>query len=61
MTQGYAIDKPNAKLMGVCSGFANWTGWNVLAVRLGLVGLTAFVFGPIAIVAYLIVGWVAAR
>lgn len=59
MTQGFAIDRRNAKLMGVCAGFANSTGWNVLAIRIGLVALTLFALGPIAILAYLIIGWAA--
>jgi phage shock protein C len=59
MNQGFALDRNNAKLMGVCAGFANWTGWNVLAVRLGLAVLTLFVLGPVAILAYILVGWVA--
>ena len=59
MTDSYALDKPNAKLMGVCAGFARWSGWNLLGIRLGLVVLTLFVFGPAAIIAYLVIGWVA--
>ncbi|TIX51450.1 envelope stress response membrane protein PspC [Alteraurantiacibacter aquimixticola] len=37
-------DKQNAKLMGVCSGIADYTGVNALWVRLGalmMIGLTA--------------------
>ena len=59
MTQTFTLDRSNAKLMGVCAGFASWTGWNVLAVRIGLVALTFFALGPVAILAYLIVGWAA--
>ena len=33
-------DKQNAKLMGVCSGIADYTGVNVFWVRLGVLGLT---------------------
>ncbi len=59
MTQDFAIDRRNAKLMGVCAGFANWTGWNVLAVRIGLVALTLLALGPVTILAYRIIGWAA--
>ena len=59
MTQNFALDRSNAKLMGVCAGFARWTGWNVLAIRIGLVALTLFALGPVALLAYLIVGWAA--
>ena len=50
-------DKQNAKLMGVCSGIADYTGVNVFWVRLGLVGLTffadRFVFGAAQVAARL--------
>ncbi len=59
MSQSFALDRSNAKLMGVCSGIANATGWDALLIRLGAVGLTLFVLGPIMILAYLITGWVA--
>ena len=56
---GFALDRSNAKLFGVCAGFARWTGWNPMVVRLGLVAATIFVFGPIAILAYLVTAWAA--
>ncbi|MCA1748671.1 MAG: PspC domain-containing protein [Parasphingopyxis sp.] len=59
MDNSFALDKPNAKLMGVCAGFARYTGWNLLAIRLSLVALTLFVLGPLALLAYLIIGWAA--
>ncbi|NNC73074.1 MAG: PspC domain-containing protein [Sphingomonadaceae bacterium] len=58
-TSGFALDKRNGKLMGVCSGFANWTGWNPMLVRLGVVAATIFVLGPVAILAYFLIGWAA--
>lgn len=59
MNNQFALDRSNAKLMGVCAGFARWTGLNLLAVRLGLVVLTLFALGPVAILLYLLVGWLA--
>ena len=47
-------DKQNAKLMGVCSGIADYTGVNALWVRLGAI-ILAFTTG-IAIPAYFIAG-----
>ncbi len=38
-------DKQNAKLMGVCSGIADYTGVDTLWIRLGLVFLTFAVSG----------------
>lgn len=54
MANGYALDKGNAKLLGVCSGLARTTGWNPFAVRLGVVLATVFLLGPVAILAYLL-------
>ena len=47
-------DKQNAKLMGVCAGVADYTGVNVLWVRLAMV-ILAFSTG-LAIPAYFIAG-----
>lgn len=47
-------DKSNAKLMGVCSGIADYTGVNVLWIRLALV-ILIFSTG-IALPAYFIAG-----
>lgn len=48
-------DKQNAKLMGVCSGLADYTGVNVLWWRLGFVVLTLAGAG-FTIPAYFILG-----
>lgn len=48
-------DKHNAKLMGVCSGIADYTGVNALWVRLGLLVLL-FTVAPILLPAYFIAG-----
>jgi len=48
-------DKHNAKLMGVCSGIADYTGVNALWVRLGFLVLL-FTVAPILLPAYLIAG-----
>jgi phage shock protein C len=48
-------DKQNAKLMGVCSGIADYTGVNALWVRLGFIGLT-FVAAGMTIPFYFLAG-----
>ncbi|ABC62769.1 envelope stress response membrane protein PspC [Erythrobacter litoralis] len=48
-------DKQNAKLMGVCSGIADYTGVNPLWVRLGFLVLL-FTIAPILLPAYFIAG-----
>jgi phage shock protein C len=55
----FALDKTNAKILGVCAGLARSTGWDLLLVRLGTVATTLFLFGPIGIVAYLLAGLIA--
>jgi len=49
-------DKHNAKLMGVCSGVADYTGVEALWIRLGLVILTLAGLAGITIPAYFIAG-----
>ena len=48
-------DKHNAKLMGVCSGIADYTGVNALWVRLGFLVLL-FTVAPILLPAYFLAG-----
>ncbi|MEW4449819.1 envelope stress response membrane protein PspC [Qipengyuania sp. JC766] len=48
-------DKANAKLLGVCSGIADYTGVNAIWVRLGAIALT-FLTGGMTIPPYLIMG-----
>jgi phage shock protein C len=48
-------DKQNAKLMGVCSGIADYTGVNVMWVRLGFIALLLTV-APILLPGYFIAG-----
>lgn len=54
----YALDKSNAKLMGVCAGFARWADVDPLLVRVTLV-LATFFLGPFTILAYLLLGMAA--
>ncbi|MGF1549341.1 MAG: PspC domain-containing protein [Sphingomonadaceae bacterium] len=58
MNQGFALDKSNARLMGVGSGLARSTGLDPLIVRLLLVLLTLLT-GPVMILIYLATGWLA--
>ena len=50
-------DKQNAKLMGVCSGIADYTGVNVFWIRLALIAaLLTGVLGIVAVPLYLLAG-----
>jgi phage shock protein C len=53
MNSHYALDKANAKLLGVCAGFARWVDVDVTLTRATLVLLTLFL-GPVALLAYLV-------
>jgi len=59
MNTSYALDKSNAKLLGVCAGLARTTGWDPLAVRVGAVAATLLLLGPVAIVLYIAVAFLA--
>lgn len=59
-TRTYALDKSNARILGVCAGFARSAGWDPTLVRIGTVALTLFLLGPLMILFYVIVGALAA-
>ena len=49
------LDKKNGKLMGVCSGLANWTGIDVNIWRIGFVLAALFSIGAPVLI-YLAIG-----
>jgi len=53
-------DKVNGKLLGVCAGVADYTGVDVLWVRLGFIGLIMLGVSMV-IPAYLVVGLFASK
>jgi phage shock protein C len=55
----FYLDKQNRKWSGVCAGIAEYTGTNVLWVRVGLVLLTLMGGGPWTIIAYFLTAWFA--
>ncbi len=59
MNGHFALDKSQAKMMGVCAGFARATGTDLLITRLAAVALTLFLLGPLAILLYVLAGWLA--
>ena len=52
----YALDKRNAKLLGVCAGLARSAGWDPTLVRIGALALTLFALGPLMVLFYILVG-----
>jgi phage shock protein C len=58
MDRKFLLNRNEAKLMGVGAGIADYAGVDPLIVRLGLV-LMALITGPVAIILYLVTGWLA--
>lgn len=54
----FRLDKQSGKLMGVCSGIANYTGTDALLWRVGFVGAALLGFGT-PIIIYLLIGLLA--
>jgi phage shock protein C len=54
----FYLDKQNKKWLGVCSGLADYTGIDVIWLRLGFVLLT-FAIAPMNLIAYLLIAWMA--
>ncbi len=59
MNQRFVLNRPQGKIMGIASGLADWTGVDVLIIRLAIVGATLLA-GPVAILLYILAGWLAA-
>ena len=58
MTQRFVLNRSQGKVMGVAAGLADWTGIDVLLVRLGLVA-ALLMTGPVVILFYVLTGWLA--
>ncbi|MFL6748246.1 MAG: PspC domain-containing protein [Sphingomicrobium sp.] len=58
MNGRFVINHSRAKVMGVCSGLADWLQVDVLIVRLGVV-LATLMTGPVAVLIYILTGWLA--
>ena len=58
MNQRFVLNRSQGKVMGVAAGLANWTGIDVLLVRLGLVA-ALLMTGPVVILFYVLTGWLA--
>ncbi len=59
MNGRFLLNPSKGKVMGVCAGLADWMGVDALAVRLAMV-VAALVTGPVAVLLYLLTGWLAA-
>lgn len=59
MNGRFLLNREQGKVLGVAAGLADWTGVDVLLVRLALVA-AVLITGPIAILFYILTGWLAA-
>jgi len=59
MNGRFILNRRDAKVMGVAAGLADWLDIDVLIVRLGLIVAT-LITGPVAILLYILTGWLAA-
>ena len=58
MTDRFVLNRRDGKIMGVAAGLADRTGVDPLLIRLGFVA-TVLITGPVAILFYLLAGWLA--
>ena len=59
MNGRFLLNRQSGKVLGVAAGLADWSGIDPLVIRLGLIALV-LVTGPLAILFYLLTGWLAA-
>jgi phage shock protein C len=52
----FYLDKQNAKWLGVCSGIADYTGWDVFLIRVAVFIATIATF-PTLLFAYWVIAW----
>lgn len=55
----FYLDKQNKKWLGVCSGIADYMGWDVTLVRVGMVVITLAGAFPWSLIGYWAVAWAA--
>jgi phage shock protein C len=59
--RAFRIDRGNGKILGVCAGIANSTGWDPTLVRVGIMVLIIAGPFPWTLAAYALVGFLAKR
>ena len=58
MNGRFLINRRDAKIMGVAAGLADYSGIDVLLIRLGLVA-ALLLTGPVVLLFYVLTGWLA--
>ena len=59
MNGRFILNRQQGKVMGIASGLADWTGIDVLIIRLALI-LGTLITGPVVALLYILTGWLAA-
>ena len=59
MNGRFILNRRQGKVMGIASGLADWTGMDVLIIRLALV-VGTLITGPVVVLLYILTGWLAA-
>ena len=59
MNGRFVLNRQQGKVSGIASGLADWTGVDVLIIRLSMIAATLLV-GPVTILLYILTGWLAA-
>lgn len=52
MKRIFRLDRRNGKILGVCAGLANMTGWDATLIRVGAVVVTVLGAFPWTLIAY---------
>lgn len=58
MNGRFVLNRQQGKVMGVAAGLSDWTGVDVLIVRLALI-IGTLLTGPVVILLYILTGWLA--
>ena len=59
MSNRFLVNREQGKVMGVAAGIADFSGIDVLLIRLGLVA-ALLLTGPVVVLFYVLTGWLAA-
>jgi phage shock protein C len=58
MSQSFRLDRARGRIMGVCAGLSARYGADVTFIRVAAV-LALLMLGPITLIGYLLIGWMA--
>lgn len=59
MNGRFVLNRQQGKVMGIASGLADWTGVDVLIIRLSMIA-AILLAGPVTILLYILTAWLAA-